>query len=75
MFERLRGTVDSWLVVPEARLRKAVPEVAATVKVVAEGSGALAFAALDQLEPGPPTAVIISGGNIDPRLLSELLAA
>jgi threonine dehydratase len=75
MFERLRGTVDSWLEVPEDRLRRAVPEVAATVKVVAEGAGALAFAALDQLEPGPPTAVIISGGNIDPRLLSELLGA
>jgi threonine dehydratase len=51
-----------------------VPEVAATVKVVAEGSGALAFAALDQLQPGPLTAVIISGGNIDPRLLSGLLS-
>lgn len=73
--ERLAGLVDRWLLVPEPRLRSAIPELAAQGKVVAEGAGALAFAALEQLEPGPATAAVISGGNIDPALLAELLAA
>jgi threonine dehydratase len=41
---------------------------------VAEGAGALAYAALQQLEPGPSTVAIVSGGNIDPRLLADLLS-
>lgn len=75
MFERLREAVDSWLVVPESRLRAAIPELAGAAKVVAEGAGALAYAALDQVDRGSPTAIVVSGGNIDPRLLSELLVA
>lgn len=73
MFELLEECVDRWLVVPEPRLRSAIPELAAKAKVVAEGSGALAYAALEQLPPGPATAAVISGGNIDPRLLASLL--
>ena len=75
MFERLREVVDRWLVVPEERLRGAVVELANSVKVVAEGAGALAYAALEQLPAGPPTVAVISGGNIAPRLLAELLSA
>jgi threonine dehydratase len=73
MFDLLRKTVDRWLVVPEPRLRAAVPQLAAAAKVVAEGAGALAYAALEQLEPGPTTVAVVSGGNIDTALLSELL--
>ena len=73
MFERLKSTVDRWLVVPEPRLRSAIPELAAAAKLVAEGAGALAYAALEQLEPGPKTVAIVSGGNIDPKLLAALL--
>jgi threonine dehydratase len=75
MFELLKECVDRWLTVPEPRLRSAIPELAAAAKVVAEAAGALAFAALEQLEPGPPTVAVVSGGNIDPKLLTELLAA
>jgi threonine dehydratase len=74
MFERLRRVVDRWLLVPEARLRAAVVELATGVKVVAEGAGALAYAAREQLPAGPPTVAVVSGGNIAPRLLAELLA-
>ena len=74
MFERLREAVDRWLVVPEPRLRAAVAELAAAAKVVAEGAGALAYAALEQLEPGPPTAAFVTGGNIDSHLLADLLS-
>lgn len=74
MFELLKTSVDRWLTVPEPRLRSAIPELAAAAKVVAEGAGALAYAALEQLEPGPPTVAVVSGGNIDPKLLATLLS-
>ncbi|HYM49911.1 MAG TPA: pyridoxal-phosphate dependent enzyme [Candidatus Limnocylindrales bacterium] len=74
MFERLKECVDRWLTVPEPRLRAAVPQLAAAAKVVAEGAGALTYAALEQLPPGPVTVAVVSGGNIDPKLLAELLS-
>jgi threonine dehydratase len=73
MFELLKVCVDRWLTVPEPRLRSAIPELATAAKVVAEGAGALAYAALEQLEPGPSTVAVVSGGNIDPRLLADLI--
>ena len=73
MFELLKQGVDRWLTVPEPRLRAAIPELATAAKVVAEGAGALAFAALEQLPSGPPTVAVVSGGNIDPALLAQLL--
>ena len=74
MFERLRECVDRWLVVPEPRLKMAISELAAAGKVVAEGAGALAYAALEQLPEDRPTAALVTGGNIEPALLSDLLA-
>ena len=73
MFERLKEGVDRWITVPEPRLRAAIPELASAAKVVAEGAGALAYAALEQLEPGPVTVAVVSGGNIDTKLLASLL--
>ena len=72
--ERLAECVDRWIAVPEARLRAAVAGLAVAGKVVAEGAGALPFAALELIPPGPPTVALISGGNIAPALLAELLA-
>ena len=74
-FELMKECVDRWLIVSEPRLRAAIPELASQAKVVAEGAGALAYAALEQLEPGPVTVAVVSGGNIDPKLLAELLTA
>jgi threonine dehydratase len=74
MFELLKECVDRWLTVPEPRLRAAIPELAVAAKVVAEGAGALTYAALEQLEPGPRTVAVVSGGNIDPKLLAGLLS-
>jgi threonine dehydratase len=74
MFDLLKECVDRWLTVPEPRLRAAIPQVTAAAKVVTEGAGALAYAALEQLEPGPSTVAVVSGGNIDPKLLAELLS-
>ncbi|HYU63201.1 MAG TPA: pyridoxal-phosphate dependent enzyme [Verrucomicrobiae bacterium] len=74
MFGLLQECVDRWLLVPEPRLRAAIPEIAAAAKVVAEGGGALAYAALEQLPPGPTTVAVVSGGNIDPKLLASLMS-
>jgi threonine dehydratase len=74
MFQLLKESVDRWITVPEPRLRAAIPELAAAAKVVAEGAGALAYAALEQLEPGPVTVAVVSGGNIDTKLLASLLS-
>jgi len=74
MFDLLKQSVDRWITVPEPRLRAAIPELAAAAKVVAEGAGALAYAALEQLEPGPVTVAVVSGGNIDTKLLASLLS-
>jgi threonine dehydratase len=73
MYKLLKECVDRWITVPEPRLRAAIPELASNAKVVAEGAGALAYASLEQLEPGPSTVAVISGGNIDPLLLASLL--
>jgi threonine dehydratase len=75
MFELIKESVDRWITVPEPRLRAAIPELANAAKVVVEGAGALAYAALEQLEPGPITVAIVSGGNIDTKLLASLLTA
>jgi threonine dehydratase len=74
MFALLRELVDRWVLVPEASVRAAVRELATTAKVVAEGAGALGYAAL-KLEPrGSVSAAIVSGGNIDLTLLRDILA-
>jgi threonine dehydratase len=74
MLPLMREVVDRWLTVPEPRLRAAIAELAVAGKVVAEGAGALAYAALEQLPPGPKTVAVVSGGNIDPKLLASLLS-
>jgi threonine dehydratase len=73
MLPLMKELVDRWLTVPEPRLRAAIAELAVAGKVVAEGAGALAYAALEQVPPGPGTVAVVSGGNIDPKLLASLL--
>ena len=46
MFERLGALVSEWALVPEATVRRTVARMATDVKVVAEGAGALAYAAM-----------------------------
>lgn len=72
--ELLAKVVDEWVTVPEELLKPKIGELAIRAKVVAEGAGVLAYAALAQLEPGPVTAAIVSGGNLEPSLLAKSLA-
>jgi len=73
MHARLTKLVDRWIVVPEASLRAAIPRLITMLRVVAEGAGALPYAALEQIPPGPKTVAVVSGGNIARSLLAELL--
>ena len=75
MHDRLRSAVDRWIEVPEAELRAGLVQLALRHKVVAEGSGALAYAAAVQLAGSEPTVAVISGGNIDGSRLAGLLTA
>ncbi|MFN8512810.1 MAG: pyridoxal-phosphate dependent enzyme [Thermomicrobiales bacterium] len=74
MLPRMREAADRWLLVPEDRLRAAIVDLATNSKVVVEGAGALAYAAREQLIDSKTTVAIVSGGNIAPKLLAELLA-
>jgi threonine dehydratase len=73
MFERLGALVSEWVLVPEATVRRTVARMATDVKVVAEGAGALAYAAMVDAGATPRTVAILSGGNLDGSRLAELL--
>jgi threonine dehydratase len=73
MFERLGTLVHEWVVVPERDMRIAIGQLASTAKVVAEGAGALAFAAMQHEPERAHTVAILSGGNVAPERLAELL--
>jgi threonine dehydratase len=67
--------VDDIVTVTEDEIREAVRLLAANPKTVAEPSGAVAVAGFlfrrDQLPKANLSVAIISGGNIDPRMLEE----
>src|SRR5690606_2167427 len=69
--------VDTWVQVPEDLLRTAVRLLATRCGLVVEGAGAVGVAALlgGLVEPAPGTApvVLVTGRNIAPALLAELL--
>lgn len=66
------------LVVPDTETRKAVAFAFNELKLVVEPGGAIALAALLSGRfpgTGRPVALVLSGGNIDPDMLAECLAA
>ncbi|HEX5267279.1 MAG TPA: pyridoxal-phosphate dependent enzyme [Acidimicrobiales bacterium] len=73
-----RGLVDDIVTVPEDAIAAAAVAMADRARLVVEPTGALAVAAvLAGLVPGRPdgtTVAYLSGGNIDPRRLSDLAA-
>jgi threonine dehydratase len=76
-FAHLRKFVDDIVTVTEDEILSTIPILARKSRVVAEPSGAAATAAYlhraDTL-PAGNTVAVLSGGNIDPSLLSRLLA-
>lgn len=75
--EIIRECVDDILLVDEPSLEAAVVDMMETAKVMAEGAGAAPLAALDALGrrrfAGRRVGLIVSGANIDSRLLASLL--
>lgn len=77
-WEHLQAYVDDIITVTEDEIRAAVAVLARRGRIVAEPSGAVATAAYlyraEQLPPGRSVAAVVSGGNVEPSLLAELLA-
>jgi threo-3-hydroxy-L-aspartate ammonia-lyase len=74
-FTHLCAVLDDVLTVSEDAILAAVAELARRTHLVAEPSGATAFAAYRHpaVPPGR-TVVVLSGGNIEPALLAEVLS-
>jgi threonine dehydratase len=74
-FEHIRRYVDDIITVSEDEIREAVRLLASNPDTVAEPSGAVAVAGFlyrrDQLPKTKLNVAIISGGNIDPKMLNE----
>ena len=74
--EVVRARVDEVLLVEEAQLEHAVALYLFIEKTVAEGAGAAALAAVlahPERFRGRKVGLILSGGNIDPRLLASVI--
>jgi threonine dehydratase len=71
----LTRTLDGCLLVSEDDIRSAMRTLAFDAKLVVEPAGAASFAAWtryrDRLEA--PVVAVVSGGNVDPKLLAEIL--
>ena len=64
--------LDEIVVVTEAEVTAALVGLAVHERVVAEGAGAVAVAALARVQ-GNRRVAVVSGGNIDPRVLGKLI--
>jgi threonine dehydratase len=79
-FAHISALVDEIVTVSDEELRDAMGLLATRARVVVEPSGAAAMAAhLGGHVPQPPgddaRVIVLSGGNVDPAMLAEILAA
>lgn len=73
-FAHLQHVLDGIITVTEAEIRSAVRELVYRARLVAEPSGAVALAAYRKAATPPgETVLILSGGNVEPRMLGEIL--
>ena len=74
MWERMRPVVDGSIVVSLEQTKQAMRLMAEKIRVIAEGAGALPLAAALTGKAGQgPIVAVVSGGNIDLKLFSELV--
>jgi threonine dehydratase len=77
-FEHINQYVDDIVTVTEDEIRTAVRRIVKDSRIVAEPSGAVTFAAWmfhrDKLPASKQTVAIVSGGNIEPQLLAQILS-
>ena len=76
-FRYIREYVEDIITVSEREIRAAVGELALANRLVVEPSGAVTAAALfnrrGELPAGKTVVAVLSGGNIEPRLLADIL--
>ena len=76
-FAHIQAYVDRVITVTETEIRAAVRAIVATTRLVPEPSGAVTTAALlfhrDELPEYRKAVAIVSGGNIAPEMLAEIL--
>jgi threonine dehydratase len=76
-FAHLQAFVEGIITVTEAEIRAAMRAIVAATRLVPEPSGAVAAAALlfhaGQLPPYSHAVAVVSGGNVDPALLAQIL--
>ena len=73
-FAHLQHVLDGIITVTEAEIRSAVRELASRAHLVAEPSGAVTLAAYRKAQTPPgQTVAILSGGNVEPRMLAQIL--
>ena len=77
-FEHVSAFVDDIVAVSEDEILDAMRRMALRARLVAEPSGAVAFAAhlfhRDELPATRLNVAVVSGGNVEPQLLSQVLA-
>src|SRR5437879_10404240 len=75
MWERMKPVVDGYIVVSLEETKKAMRMMAEKARIISEGAGALPLAAALTGKAGKgPIVAIVSGGNIDLKKFSELIA-
>ncbi len=75
-FAHLQHVLTDVLTVSEDEIRSAVAELAMRGRLVSEPSGAVGLAAYRRhATPAGPTVVVLSGGNIEPALLADIVGA
>ncbi len=77
-FEHIRRYVDDIITVTESEIRSAMRRMAINARIVSEPSGAVTFAAwlfhCQELPQSRKAVAVVSGGNVDPQLLADVLA-
>ena len=77
-FEHVRTFVDDIVTVKEEEILEAMRRLALRVRLVAEPSGAVTFAAhlfhREELPHSRVTVAVISGGNVEPNLLAKAIS-
>jgi threonine dehydratase len=74
-FAHLQRVLDGVITVSENEIRRAVVELARNAHLISEPSGAVTLAAYRQgSTPQGRTVIVLSGGNIEPTLLDDILA-
>jgi threonine dehydratase len=76
-FAHIQAFVDGIVTVTEPEIRAAMRAIVAAARLVPEPSGAVAAAALlfhaDKLPAYKTAVAVVSGGNVDPALLAQIL--